>query len=118
MKATLPIHLLVLSIAGQLLLPAQVPRVPRIEWQQTIGGTSYDGPAKVVEMPDGGFVFGGLSLSGISGNKTSPSWDTNAIYGGDFWVVKLPKERPIVWFLTATDERKATVSTEHEVLEK
>jgi dienelactone hydrolase len=36
----------------------------------------------------------------------------------DFWQVNLPKDRPIVWFLTATDERKATVSTEHVVAEK
>lgn len=36
----------------------------------------------------------------------------------DFFSVKLPKDRPIVWFLTATDERKATVSTEHVTTEK
>jgi dienelactone hydrolase len=30
----------------------------------------------------------------------------------------LPETRPLVYFLTLTDERKATVSTEHEVLEK
>ncbi|MBI1916172.1 MAG: hypothetical protein HYS12_15775 [Planctomycetes bacterium] len=29
---------------------------------------------------------------------------------------ELPKERPLVYFLTLTDERKATVSTEHELL--
>jgi dienelactone hydrolase len=31
---------------------------------------------------------------------------------------ELPEARPLVFFLTLTDERKATVSTEHEVLEK
>ena len=36
----------------------------------------------------------------------------------DFYRVTLPKERPVVWFLTATDQRKATVSTEHRILEK
>jgi dienelactone hydrolase len=36
----------------------------------------------------------------------------------DFYSVSLPKDRPIVYFLTATDERGATVSTEHGVLEK
>src|SRR5262249_29249803 len=35
-----------------------------------------------------------------------------------FWQVPLPKERPVVYFLTATDGRKATVSTEHVILEK
>ena len=31
---------------------------------------------------------------------------------------ELPRERPLVYFLTLTDERKATVSTEHETLPK
>jgi dienelactone hydrolase len=36
----------------------------------------------------------------------------------DFYRVVLPKDRPLIWFLTATDERKATVSTEHATLDK
>lgn len=36
----------------------------------------------------------------------------------DFYTVTLPKDRPLIYFLTATDERGAVVSTEHEVLEK
>jgi len=31
---------------------------------------------------------------------------------------RLPEARPLVYFLTITDDRKATVSTEHEGLEK
>ncbi|MFM7151617.1 MAG: alpha/beta hydrolase family protein [Gemmataceae bacterium] len=37
---------------------------------------------------------------------------------GDRVKAILPEGRPLVYFLTATDESKATVSTEHEVLEK
>lgn len=36
----------------------------------------------------------------------------------DFFTVSLPKDRPLIYFLTATDERDATVSTEHVTLEK
>lgn len=36
----------------------------------------------------------------------------------DFYAVSLPKDRPLIYFLTVTDERGAIVSTEHEVLEK
>jgi cephalosporin-C deacetylase-like acetyl esterase len=36
----------------------------------------------------------------------------------DFYAVSLPKDRPLIFFLTATDERGAIVSTEHEMLEK
>jgi len=39
--------------------------------------------------------------------------DTTEYYGVD-----LPLERPLIYFLTATDERGATVSTEHVTLEK
>lgn len=36
----------------------------------------------------------------------------------DFYAVSLPKDRPLVYFLTATDQRGAIVSTEHELVEK
>jgi dienelactone hydrolase len=36
----------------------------------------------------------------------------------DFFRVALPTDRPLIYFLTATDERGAIVSTEHAVLEK
>lgn len=36
----------------------------------------------------------------------------------DFYAVSLPTHRPLIYFLTATDERGAVVSTEHESLEK
>lgn len=36
----------------------------------------------------------------------------------DQWIVSVPKERPLIYFLTATDDRGATVSTEHVVLDK
>jgi hypothetical protein len=36
----------------------------------------------------------------------------------DFYQTALPKDRPLVYFLTATDERGAVVSTEHVVLAK
>lgn len=35
----------------------------------------------------------------------------------DFYSVSLPKDRPLIYFLTATDQRGAIVSTEHEAIE-
>jgi dienelactone hydrolase len=48
------------------------------------------------------------------------STDVPVMPGGatDFYRAVLPKDRPLVWFLTATDERKATVSTEHVILDR
>src|SRR6266542_4006987 len=76
------------------LFSAQPVSPPRIEWQSTVGGAANDWPTKVIEMPDGGFVIGGVSSSGISGNKTSPLLDTelrptDPDENGDAWVVKL-----------------------------
>lgn len=46
-------------------------------------------------------------------------WQTKpAQLDGKKFTAELPEERPLVYFLTLTDDRKATVSTEHEVLEK
>jgi dienelactone hydrolase len=39
-------------------------------------------------------------------------------YAIDIYRAELPAERPLVYFATVTDERKATVSTEHFILEK
>jgi hypothetical protein len=50
------------------LVSAQPVSRPRIEWQQTLGGMSYDAPVKIVETPDGGFVIGGISFSDAGGN--------------------------------------------------
>ena len=36
----------------------------------------------------------------------------------DHYMAEIPKERPLVWFMTATDDRGATVSTEHQELKK
>jgi dienelactone hydrolase len=35
----------------------------------------------------------------------------------DFWRVELPVERPLIYFLTATDARGAVISTEHRIKE-
>lgn len=37
---------------------------------------------------------------------------------GDTVTAELPKGRPLVYFVTLTDERKATISSEHEVVEE
>lgn len=62
------------------------------EWQKTIGGSGQDDLTAVVRTRDGGFVVGGSSASGVSGEKTTPH------YGGlDYWIMKLDKDGKIVW---------------------
>lgn len=63
-----------------------------IEWQNTIGGSSYDDLYSAKETSDGGYILAGRSYSGISGDKTEAS------YGGwDYWLVKLNSTGDIEW---------------------
>jgi hypothetical protein len=54
-------------------------------WEQSFGGRDSDSIRSLAQTRDGGFILGGISASGVTGNKTSP------YYGGtaDFWVVRL-----------------------------
>ncbi|MFI5172832.1 MAG: immunoglobulin domain-containing protein, partial [Chitinophagales bacterium] len=63
-----------------------------IVWQNDIGGNEDDILFSADESDDGGFILGGTSYSGISGDKTEPS---NG--GSDYWVVKVSSTGAIEW---------------------
>lgn len=63
-----------------------------IEWQHTIGGNQDDELTSIQQTSDNGYVIGGYSLSGISGNKTEASMG-----GLDYWIVKLDSSGNIIW---------------------
>ncbi len=63
-----------------------------IQWQNTIGGTSYDVLSEVQQTNDGGFIIGGRSDSSISGDKIENSQGSY-----DYWVVKLDASGNIHW---------------------
>lgn len=64
-----------------------------IDWQKTIGGNGQDILTSIKELPDGNYLVGGASSSGISGEKTENG------YGGtsDFWTMKLDIAGNIIW---------------------
>lgn len=63
-----------------------------IEWQTTVGGDTDDYIFTLHELSDGGYIFGGFSESGISGNKT----ETN--YGNmDYFIFKLDAAGNLLW---------------------
>ncbi|MFI5172859.1 MAG: hypothetical protein ACHQFW_10735, partial [Chitinophagales bacterium] len=68
-----------------------------IQWQNTIGGSGYDNPVSADETLDGGFIIGGYSKSGISGDKTEPNLDLGLPHTSDYWVIKLNSSGNIVW---------------------
>ncbi|MCG9973385.1 hypothetical protein [Christiangramia crocea] len=61
-----------------------------IEWDKTIGTTSYEGANFAVPVTDGGFLIAGNS-SGRDKDKSEPSIDN------DFWILKLDKKGEIEW---------------------
>lgn len=60
-------------------------------WDRSFGGTASDSLRAIEPTPDGGFMIGGTSESGIGGNKTSAGFGT-----ADFWALKIvPEEWPV-----------------------
>ena len=62
------------------------------QWDQSFGGNSYDYFSALEATTDGGFLLGGFSNSGISGNKTSGSWGLS-----DFWILKIDSLGNKLW---------------------
>ncbi|QNF32138.1 T9SS type A sorting domain-containing protein [Adhaeribacter swui] len=62
------------------------------EWDRTFGGNSQDALASVKQTSDGGYILGGSSYSGVSGDKTQSSRGNN-----DYWVVKLKADGTKEW---------------------
>lgn len=63
-----------------------------IIWQNTIGGITSDVLNTINQTNDGGYIIGGNSSSGISGDKSEASLGMD-----DYWVVKLDLLGIIQW---------------------
>lgn len=66
-------------------------QAPGIEWQRTIGGDDWDALRSLEKTADGGYILGGYSGSGISGDKTEESLFE------DYWVLKTDSAGNIEW---------------------
>jgi hypothetical protein len=61
-------------------------------WEQSFGGSDNDRLESLQQTSDGGYILGGSSYSGVSGNKTA------VVLGNrDFWVVKIDGDGEKVW---------------------
>lgn len=63
-----------------------------IDWQNTIGGDNYDQLNSIQQTYDGGYIIGGYSNSGISGDKTEGCAGCSG-----YWVLKLTSTGNIIW---------------------
>ncbi len=57
------------------------------QWDKRFGGSAYEEIRTVVQTADGGYLLGGRSDSGISGDRTQSSQGST-----DFWLVKVAPE--------------------------
>src|SRR5215213_5809861 len=71
---------------------AQAQVVPEIQWQRSFGGSTNDIIRVIRQTSDGGYILGGLSASGATGNKTNANFGTN-----DFWLVKTDANGDKLW---------------------
>ena len=62
------------------------------QWDKTIGGSASDLLRTVQQTSDGGYILGGSSSSGISGDRTSSSKGNL-----DYWIVKLDQNGNKLW---------------------
>ncbi|HKR05696.1 MAG TPA: hypothetical protein VJY62_13760, partial [Bacteroidia bacterium] len=69
--------------------------VMKVAWQKTIGGDTAETFCRIRPTADGGYVLGGNSYSGISGDKTDGHFGFSNCY--NYWVVKLDASGNIQW---------------------
>ncbi|AHJ96963.1 hypothetical protein Hsw_1368 [Hymenobacter swuensis DY53] len=62
------------------------------QWDRVLGGSSDEYVIDITQTADGGYIVGGWSRSGASGDKTQPSRG-----GIDYWVVKLDAQGRTQW---------------------
>ncbi len=86
------VYTLLIFISCFLFSLASAQTAPVIQWQNTIGGNFYDELFSVIQTTDGGYLLGGHSSSGISGDKTEASQGEY-----DYLVVKLDGSGNILW---------------------
>lgn len=81
-----------------------------IVWQHTYGGAQPDFDTFGQQTADGGYIVGGYSDSGISGDKILPSNGQR-----DYWLLKLDSTGAIVWQKvfggSLVDRMEATLQT-------
>ncbi len=63
-----------------------------VQWDKTYGGDNQEWFERIVPTSDGGYIMGGWTLSGISGDKTEASRGLN-----DYWIIKIDATGNIQW---------------------
>lgn len=101
------IFISLILFCGLSMLPRQGFNQPTYKhWDFRYGGNKDDSPSSFQQTADGGFLVGGTSVSGVSGDKTQPNWDPGLV-GSDFWVLHLDSNGTKLW-----DKRYGGINSE------
>ncbi|WP_169513185.1 T9SS type B sorting domain-containing protein [Hymenobacter aerophilus] len=79
------------------------------QWDRVLGGSDDEYIAEIRQTTDGGYIVGGWSRSGASGDKTEPSQG-----GSDYWVVKLDAQGRTQWNRTLGGSSNDELTTLHQ----
>lgn len=83
-----------LVLASLLLGPVGLlaQKTPQKAWDRVLGGTASDLVGALVQTPDGGYLLGSYSGSGIGGDKTHANRGQE-----DYWIIKLNANGVKMW---------------------
>jgi PKD repeat protein len=70
----------------------KIDSLGNFQWDRRFGGISDDDLYSIQQTIDGGYILGGNSNSGISGDKTQASWGSR-----DYWIVKTDSLGNMLW---------------------
>jgi hypothetical protein len=70
----------------------KIDSVGNKQWDKSYGGYHTEDLGCVIKTSDGNFLLGGISNSGVDGNKSAPSKGLN-----DYWIIKIDPMGSIIW---------------------
>ena len=79
-------------------------------WDYRFGGTKNESIGKLISTKDKGYLIGGSSASGISGDRSQPNQDT-INQTDDYWIVKLDSNGTKQWDKRYGGNRNETLSS-------
>ncbi len=65
-------------------------------WDKTFGGSETDNLTTAIQLPDSGYLLGGYSLSGMSGDKSRDNFGY-PIPADDYWIVRIDRNGNKIW---------------------
>jgi hypothetical protein len=67
-----------------------------LSWNKTYGGSETDNLTSIIQLPDSGYLLGGYSISGNSGDKSRDNFGYPVV-ADDYWIVRTDKNGNKLW---------------------